>query len=533
MRSFSAGMNRRDFLICAAALGLTVSTVSMSGCGSSDASSSGSAAASDDTTVDRIVLGRPVDSDNLDPVTCIGNVNIFMFNLIIEGLVKTADDSSEIEPCLADSWDVSDDGRTYTFHIKDGLKFSDGSDVTAEDWQWTFERAMGATDSNWYSCVENIESVECPDDTTVVITFKQAAASSLANLSIFEVGVQSKAHFDEVGEAEYVNAGPVGTGAYMLKEWKKGEYMTFEANPNYRVKGEPLAKEVEFVVVADDNSRVIQLQGGDINIADSVPFSSMKQLEGDATCKPDPKPSTMVYWLSLNTGNSYLSDVNVRKALMQATDSEQVVEMVSYGYATAAGTILSTSSAYCDTTLKPPSADVDKAKKMLEDAGYPDGFSLNLLLRGGDATYESIATVIQSQWQEIGVTVNIDTRESTAYSEARTNMDFDLLISGWSDDIPDPTQLMQFVFDFSVAQDYYTGFQQPQEMQDLNDQASVELDEDKRKELYAKIQQGFNDQAIFIPLMNVPWQTCANVNVKNFIQTPMGNYRFEKLTLTA
>lgn len=522
-------LSRRNFVKGAA--GLAVAT-GLAACGDvegEDATTTGADAPSAGT----VVIGRPVDSDNLDPVTCLGNVNIFMFNLIVEGLVKTSDTTTEIEPCLAETWDVSDDGKTYTFHVMEGLKFSDGSDVTAEDWKWTFERAMAATDSNWYSTVENIAGVECPDDTTVIVTMKEASASTLANLSIFEVGVQSKAHFDEVGEEEYVNAGPVGTGPYVLDEWVKGEYMTFKANPNYREEGLPLTDTVEFRVVADDNSRVIQLQGGDIDVADDVPFSSLQQLEGDANCEPHPDPSTMVYWLSLNTQNEYLSNQKVREALYKATDAQEIVDMTSYGYAEAAGSIISASSAYCDTTLEPPVADVEAAKQLLEEAGYPDGFELRLLVRGGDALYESIAQVVLDQWSKIGVTVNIDSRESTSYSQARTDLDLDVVISGWSDDVPDPTSLMQFIFDYSVTSGYYSGMEQPDDLKQLNQQATVELDEDARKQEYAQIQQAFREEAIFIPFMSTPWMTAIRKNVSGYVQTPMGNYRFEKIAKDA
>lgn len=521
-------LSRRSFVKGAAGLGVAA-IATLSGCGDvvgEEGSGSGDAASS-------IVVGRSVDSDNLDPVTCIGNVNIFMFNLIVEGLVKTSDTTTEIEPCLAESWDVSDDGKTYTFHVKEGLKFSDGSDVTAEDWQWTFERAMAATDSNWYSTVENIASVECPDDTTVIITMKEASASTLANLSIFEVAVQSKAHFDEVGEEEYVNAGPIGTGPYVLDEWSKGEYMTFKANPNYRVEGQPLTDTIEFRIVADDNSRVIQLQGGDIDVADDVPFSSLQQLEDDANCEPHPDPSTMVYWLSLNTQSESLANQKVREALYKATDAQEIVDMVSYGYAETAGSIISTSSVYCDTSLEPPAADVEAAKQLLEEAGYPDGFSVRLLLRGGDALYESIAQVVLDQWSKIGVTVNIDSRESTSYSQARTDLDFDVIISGWSDDVPDPTSLMQFIFDYSAASGYYSGMEQPDELKELNRRATVELDEDARKDDYAQIQQALRKEAIFIPFMSTPWSTAVRKNVSGYVQTPMGNYRFEQIAKEA
>lgn len=489
-----------------------------------------SAEAAEDGT--RIVLGRSTDSDNLDPVTCIGNQNIFVFNLIVEGLVKTSDDGKSIEPCLAESWEVSDDSKTYTFKVKEGLKFSDGSDVTAEDWQWTFDRAMQTTDSHWYSCVENIEKVECPDDTTVIVTTKEAAASTLANLSIFEIGVQSKAYFDQVGADAYID-GPIGTGPYKLTEWKKGEYITFQANEYYREEGLPLTQEIELKVVADDNSRVIQLQGGDIDIAENVPFSTMQQLANDASVTPHPDASTMVYWLSLNTANEYLANEKVRQALFKATDAQQIVDMVSYGYSATAGSVVSPSSEYCDTTLTAPVADVEAAKALLEEAGYPDGFTLRLLLRGGNATNEQISVVLQSQWSQIGVTLQIDSREATAYSAARQEMDMDVIISGWSDDVPDPTSLMQFIFDFDTNHGYYSNFEQPEDMQELNRQATVELDVEKRKDLYSQIQQGFAQQGIFIPLMTIPWQNCIRKDIEGFVQTPLGNYRFENLTRTA
>ena len=182
-----------------------------------------------------IVIGRAQDSDNLDPVTCVGNTNIFIFNLILEGLVMTSDDGSDIELCLAESYDVSDDGLTYTFKVKEGLTFSDGSPVTAEDWQFTFDRAIQSEDSNWHMCVENLDHVECPDDTTVIVYMKSEAASTLANLCIFTLGVQSKAYFESVGADRYVD-GPLGTGAYMIKEWKRGEYMAMTANRGRRAR---------------------------------------------------------------------------------------------------------------------------------------------------------------------------------------------------------------------------------------------------------------------------------------------------------
>ena len=512
-------LNRRGFLRGAAALGALAafggSALSFETAQADEASS-------------RIVIGRPTDADNLDPVTCIGNQNIFLFNLILDGLVKTSDDGESIEPCLATEWEVSEDGTTYTFHVQEGLVFSNGDPVTKDDWQFTFDRAMESTDSNWHECVANIDTVECPDDTTVIVTTKVAAASTLANLCIFTLGVQSKAYFEEVGEEKYMD-GPIGVGPYVVKEWKKGEYLTMEANPNYRFEGLPLTQEIEFKVVADDASRTIQLQGGDIDATTDLPFSTMMQLESDANVTPQADPSTMVYWISLNVENEYLSNDKVRQALFKATDAQQFVDALSYGFATAAGSILNPTSEYCDLSLLPPVADVEGAKALLAEAGYPDGFEVTMLLRGGNATYEQIAMVLQQQWAAVGVTLKLDQRETTAYTEARKSMDLDVIISGWSDDVQDPTQLMQFVFDFSVTNGYYTNYHQPEDMVELNQQATVEIDVEKRKELYAQIQQGFASEGIFIPLLNTPWNNALRNDITGWIQTPLGNFRFDEL----
>ena len=244
----------------------------------------------------------------------------------------------------------------------------------------------------------------------------------------------------------------------------------------------------------------------------------MKELESDAEVAPHADPSTVTYWVSLNTQNEYLSNPDVREALFLATDPQEVVDMTTYGYGTTIGTIFSATSEYCDKDLEPITPDIDKAKELLAGAGYPDGFEIKMLLKGGNDFSASIATVLQ---------------EATAYRSARKALELDTIISGWSDDIQDPSEFMQFVFDYDVTNGYYSGLQQPDDMVALNDQANAEQDVEKRKELYKQIQQGFADQKIFTPLLSVPYQNAIRKDITGFVQTPMGNYRFEKLAMPA
>ena len=511
-------LSRRNFLLSSAALGTLAAF--------------GGVNVANADPAEKIVIGRAVDSDDLDPVTCTGNQNIFIFNLILDGLLKSSDDGSSIEPCLAtDMPEISEDGKTYTFHVQEGLLFSDGSPVTAEDWEWTFTRAIETEDSSWHMCVENLDHVECPDDTTVIVYTKEEAASTLANLCIFTLGVQSKAYFEKVGADEYHN-GILGTGPYAVSEWKKGEYLTLEANPNYRVEGKPLTKTVEFKIVSDDAARIIQLQGGDIDIATDLSFSGLMQLEGDPNISVEADPSTMVYWLSLNSKSEKLADPKVREALYLATNSQEFVDTITFGYATPASSIINPPSEFYYASDQ-PSGDIEKAKALLAEAGVGP-FELTLLMREGNETYQQIGMILMKQWAQIGVTVNFNQIEATAYSAARKDLsNYDFIISGWNDDVTDPAEMMQFVFDYSVTCGYYSGMEFDDEMQQLNSAALIELDEEKRKDLYAQIQQKLRELAIYVPLMVTPWCNAMNKAVTGWVQTPRGNYRLEDLAREA
>ena len=451
-------LSRRNFLLSSAALGTLAAF--------------GGVNVANADPAEKIIVGRAVDSDDLDPVTCTGNQNIFIFNLILDGLLKSSDDGSAIEPCLAtDMPEISEDGKVYTFHVQEGLLFSDGSPVTAEDWEWTFTRAIETEDSSWHMCVENLDHVECPDDTTVIVYTKEEAASTLANLCIFTLGVQSKAYFEKVGADEYHN-GILGTGPYAVSEWKKGEYLTLEANPNYRVEGKPLTKTVEFKIVSDDAARIIQLQGGDIDIATDLSFSGLMQLEGDPNINVEADPSTMVYWLSLNSKSEKLADPKVREALYLATNSQEFVDTITFGYATPASSIINPTSEFYYASDQ-PSGDIEKAKALLAEAGVGP-FELTLLMREGNETYQQIGMILMKQWAQIGVTVNFNQIEATAYSAARKDLsNYDLIISGWNDDVTDPAEMMQFVFDYSVTCGYYSGMEFDDEMQQLNSSSST------------------------------------------------------------
>ena len=476
---------------------------------------------------EEIVIGRIQDSNDLDPVTQDGNVNIWMFNLMMEGLVKTSDDGTEILPALAEDWEISDDKLTYTFNLVPDVKFSNGDPVLAEDWVWSIERARDTEASVWKFAAEGIADVEAPDDETVVITLGAPRAAILAELAMFNLTVQDKSYYEEVGQEEYSQM-PVGTGPYRLVEWRKGEDMTFEKNPYYR--GEAITERIKFVVVPDDNTRALQLESGQIDAMTYVPFNRMDSLDENPDLKAIGIPSTETRYVVFNNGVEPFDDLNVRLAMQYGTDKQEMVDFVLYGYGQIATSYAPPAGLYYNDSLEDYGYDVEKAKELLADAGYPDGFETELLVRAGNAVYEQMAVILKEQWAKIGVTANILSLESATAVDKYRALEHEVTLSGWTNDIPDPSQQVQYVFMHDVVSNYYTDWKS-ERAEELVEQGIVELDEEKREDIYLELQEIHFSEVPMMPVFHSVYPVAMKNEIEGFNQTPLGNYRFEELVM--
>lgn len=239
-----------------------------------------------------------------------GPAEVQVSQQIFEGLVRTGDDGS-IEPVLATDWTISDDGLTYTFNLVQGVKFSNGEDVEPSDWVWSFYRARDYETSNYRYIAEAIDTVEATDE-QVVITLTEPNAAFLAELGCFNMVLGDQSYAESMSDEEYLK-NPVGTGPYMLKDWTQGSSLTLEANPYYRVEGMPKTKEIKYVLIADDNTRLMQLQSGQIDVAPTFPFSLAQGVESNEALALDIFPSTQIYYLTVNTTKPPFDDVKVRR----------------------------------------------------------------------------------------------------------------------------------------------------------------------------------------------------------------------------
>ena len=475
----------------------------------------------------QIKIGRIQDSYDLDPSTTTNNANLWMFSLIVEGLVKGSNDGTSIEPALAESWDISEDGLVYTFHLKPGVKFSDGTPVTGEDWVWSIIRARD-TEGEFTFTAEVIEDVTSPDDNTLVIKLKEPWALFMADLAMFNLTVQKKSYYEEIGQEAYIRR-PIGTGPYMIKEWELGEYILFAKNPYYHIEGLPKTEEIKFIAVPDDNTRLLQLEAGQLDIATDVPFNKLQEIDSNPKLTAMGMPSTYTYYLFFNHTRKPYDSQKVREALDYGTDKQALVNFILFGKGQVATSFRPPSSLFYNSSLKDRGYDVEKAKALLAEAGYPNGFELEFIVRSGNSVYQQVAVLLKEQWRQLGIKLNILAMESGVGFQKYRALDYDVLVSPFSDDMPDPSQQCEYYFIPENAKCASTAWAVPERGIELTQQGKREIDMAKREQIYLELQQIYYDDVPMMPLFHVPYAVAMSNDIEGFAQNPLGSYRFEEL----
>ncbi len=475
-------------------------------------------------------FARSTDSDNLDPVVQDGNINIWVFMNIYDQLIRVTDDGLTLQPMLAEKWEISADNLTYTFHLRQGVKFSDGTALKASDVVFSLKRAKETANSPWSFTYEPVKDITAPDDATVVITLNQVWAPFLADISMFNSSIISEAFAKKVGVDKLVEQ-TMGTGPYMLAEWKKGEYILLKKNPNYWEKGLPLLDQVKIAVVPDDNSRILQLQGGDIDGMYDVPLSRIPDLKKDAKLQVGLYTSTYNNFIVLNTRTGLLSDVKVRQALNYATDKQALINVVNFGVGEISNSFMPNGALYWNKDQKGYPFDLDKAKQILKESGSPNGGKVAIMVRAGGATALQLATVLKDMWSKIGIDLDIQQLESTIVTSNYRANKFEMYASGWTNDIIDPDELVSYAILPEQTQNYHTGWTNQQAI-DAAKQARATLDSATRQKLYYQVQDLHMQDAPFIYLYTLPYVDVLKKQVQGFVHHPMGQWYFSRTSIT-
>ena len=466
--------------------------------------------------------------ENLDPVTQDANPDIWAFTQIYQQLVRVNVKGDGFEPDLAERWTTSSDGRTWTFFLRKNAKFSNGDPVKAADAVWSLKRARD-TKGPWKWALEAVEDIAAKDDYTVVISLKEPWAPFLADISLFSNSILPEKVFKNASQDDISNK-PVGSGPFMLAEWKKGEELVMKANPHHYEKGIPKTQELRLRYIPDDNSRIIALQSGDVDGIDYPPFSRVEELKKDPKLEMQLNPSTQVSHLVLNMREAPLSNVKLRQALSYATDRAAIVKAVCFGHCTPATTFLPMTTPYFNKGSKGYAYDLNKAKQLLKESGVATPVNLKVMYRSNDAVHQPTAVALKEMWGKLGVNLELEPLDRAMETQRSRASQFQVRITGWTNDIPDPSQLAAYELGFTESQSYRSGYQS-KEMDDLLAKGMRETNMEKRRQVYYEIQELALRDAPLVWLYYSPYTIAINKKMKGFVQLATGPWIFRNVTV--
>ena len=485
-----------------------------------------------------LVYERQAETQSLDPITLRnGNGDIFATELIYNGLVRSdpTGKTDNLEPGIADKWEVSKDGKTYTFHIRPGIKFSNGQPVTAADVKFSLDR-FGDPKINEVmgSVATGYDTTTVVDDATVKVTLKEPVAAFLYNISIFPAFIVPKNLVEKEGAAFFKH--PVGTGPYMVKEFIRGSHITFVRNPNYWEAGKPYLDSVRFNFAIDSNSRMLAVKNGDAQIADGVPFSQINSLNGDPNLKVQSAKVPLFLGLWLNHARAPLADQNVRQAMQYALNREEINKGIFRGVGTIPNSVLP--GLKYDATLAdlPPYAyDLDKAKALMAKSKFPDGFSTTLQYPAGYDYYKQLGLLMQQQFAAIGIKVKLIEEDGAEGTDRFDSRDYDMTFpyAQFTSDVVVPDEYAQFLADTrNGLHGFFSNWSDPKITKMVQEFAATP-DETQRAQMWPEIQKAMLEVTPVINVMDVPYVSVHGKSICNTAINALGADHLEDTWISA
>jgi peptide/nickel transport system substrate-binding protein len=477
---------------------------------------------------DTLVIGWPLSPQLFDAPNEPDNPSIWVAVNIYDALLRPGADGTSLQPDLATSWDISKDQKVYTFHLRPGVKFTDGTPVTAADVKFCLDRVKNDPKLIWNFLETAISKVDAVNSSTVKVTLKYPWAPFLSDVAVFSTGIYPAAYFKKVG-AKGLSAHPIGSGPYMLSSFSPGTSTILTKNPNYWDAASYPIKQVEFRVVSNDTSRLLQVQSGDIDVDNVLAPNLVAQLKGSQSAQPVLYPSTAVKYLQPNHLVKPWQDLKVRQAVNLAIDRGALNHAVYYGYAIPANSFMPKGMIAWNPNIKAPTQNLALAKKLLSQSSVPNGFTMTYDVPSGNVQDNQIAVVFKQEMQPLGIKVNINPEDPTTLQTNSQNSKFDFFPQYWTNDIPDPDELVSYSVDPTIVNDYYTHYNNP-ELAMLSRQAERTANQAARTQLYYKIQEVFAQQVPWFPIEYIPLIDGVNNKVHGFKQNPLGYFVLKGVT---
>lgn len=496
------------------------------------AAASGGAATAPGKPGGTLKVALNAELGKLDPAFSGQFVERQVFYNMYDSLVA-ADPNLKIVPALAESWEISADGKTYTFKLRKGVKFHDGTDFNADAVKFNMERYKTADGSVRKSDLDSVETIEVVDPYTVKFNLKSPNAPLLATLVDRAGMILSPDVIKKLGadlQRAPVNA---GTGPFKFIEWKKDDHLTLERNPNYWKKDSagtqlPYLDKIIYRPIVDDTVRLTNLKTGDIDVIDTVPAQNVADLKNDSAVNYKDISSTAYAGFRLNVAAEPFNNKALRQAIGYALDTQSIFKTVFFGVGAVSNGPIPPSSWAFDPNFKPYTHDIAKAKAKLAEGGKPGGFSFKMQIQAGSPVTQQEAELIRDQLSEAGITVELEQLEFAKIVENTTKHTFTSALIGWSGRIdPDGNMYAHFKTGGSNNDSQYSN---PQ-VDALLDKARATSNQDERKAAYQEAQKIIMDELPY-PLINHGASFMATTKkVQNFLLMPDAIMRFTEVSL--
>jgi peptide/nickel transport system substrate-binding protein/oligopeptide transport system substrate-binding protein len=473
--------------------------------------------------------------DDVDPHTSWSHVEwCYSGRIFFEGLMEI-DRQGKLVPRLADGWpEVSDDGRTYTFKIRQGVKWHNGREVVAQDFKYGLERASNPDTASWGQsylaqvvgydefvdhATSEMEGVRVIDDHTLQVTLKAPQAlflTLLISTSTFPLPQEEVEKWGDKWGHEVV----VGNGPFKVEEWVPDERLVVVKNPEYWDQGRPYLDAIELQMGVEPSVSLLKLERGEIDMMTSnIGPDIQRTVLGDPTWEDfvQGKPSITSLWMFMNMEIEPLNDLKVRQAINHAVDRDAILKLMGGG--TPLYGVYPPGMPGYDPDFRMYSYDPDKARALLAEAGHPDGFKTGLMYNTDSDIWPTLAPIVQQQLAQIGVEVELVPMSHTTFiAQVNTPKTVPIGFQSWAAVFPDPNDMIgpQFTCDARGTTGANNAYYCNEQLEELLDQAESMTDLEQRAELYRQMNEMIMEVAPHVPLYAPQLYMLLHPRVKNF-----------------
>lgn len=494
--------------------------------------------------------GSPV---NLEPGNITDGNSLIVQQQIYDRLLEFKPGTTDLQPSLATSWSVSADGKTWTFKLRPGVKFHDGTNFDAEAVKFNVERWWDAKNPIGYRNAGKsyeiwqqifggfkgdanslLQDFKIIDKSTIQFVLKQPFAAFPSAIGSGFFGIASPTAIKKAG-ANYgtPNSLAVGTGPFVFKEWRTGDRVTLAKNLNYWQKGFPKNNQLVIRFVNDPAARLAQLRAGQIDFTVDLAPDQIKEIQSDPNLVAVPRPSFNVGYLALNTSYKPLADVRVRQAIDLAINKQQIVQAFWGDLGETSPHFIPSILSWAQSkNLTKNEPNPQKAKQLLTQAGYPNGFDLELwympVSRPYFPTPKPIAEAFAADLSAIGIRVKLNTKDWAAYiADRKKSPGFQAFMLGWTADYGDPDSFYYPHFGPGGTVDI-GGWKNPKVIQLLN-QGRATGDRAARAKIYAQVDDILHQEAVRLPIVHSQPLLAKRKNIEGWIPSPLGSENFTRI----